>query len=61
MQYEFWHSKANIWVKKSIKLLNQTKFTVVIFSDKGTKQAGEVYIDVAEILNEKSKSTLNII
>ena len=29
----------------------------MIFSDKGTKQAGEVYIDVAEILNEKSKSS----
>lgn len=29
---------------------------MVIFSDKGTKQAGEVYVDVAELLNSKSKS-----
>lgn len=36
----------------------KTKFTVVIFSDKGTKQAGEVHIDVAELLNSKQKSIL---
>jgi hypothetical protein len=28
----------------------------VIFSDKGTKQAGEVNLDVAELLNTKSRS-----
>lgn len=42
--------------KKVIINLFQTKFTVVIFSDKGTKQAGELYVDVAEILNNKEKS-----
>jgi len=33
----------------------QTKFTVLIYSDKGNKQAGEVNYDVAEFLNAKQK------
>ena len=33
----------------------KTKFTILIFSEKGNKQAGEVYLDVAELLNSKNK------
>ena len=36
--------------------LLKTKFTIVIYSDKGTKQAGEVYLNVAEFLNSQAKS-----
>lgn len=33
----------------------QTRFTIIIFSDKGNKQAGEITYDVAELLNTKQK------
>jgi hypothetical protein len=33
----------------------QTRFTVLIFSEKGNKQAGEVNLDVSELLNAKQK------
>lgn len=56
MQHENDWINTKIWRKKSIYSLIKTKFTIVILSDKGTKQAGEVYLDVAELLNSKSKS-----
>ena len=33
----------------------KTRFTILIFSEKGNKQAGEVNFDVAEFLNAKQK------
>lgn len=33
----------------------KTRFTVLIFSEKGNKQAGEVNLNVAELLNSKQK------
>lgn len=42
-------------VSKKLFEEKKTKFTILIFSEKGNKQAGEVYLDVAELLNTKNK------
>lgn len=54
-----WDTQTQLFQEKKVYVILyfvQTKFTVVIFSDKGTKQAGEVHLDVAELLNTKSRS-----
>lgn len=38
--------------------LAQTLFSILIFTEKGTKQAGEVEVDVAEMLNRRLEGTL---
>ena len=42
--------------RRYIFCYSQTRFTVLIFSDKGNKQAGEITLDVSELLNAKQKS-----
>jgi|JI7StandDraft_1071085.scaffolds.fasta_scaffold499758_1 hypothetical protein len=47
MQYGLGYEYSTFLRKEGIFINIKTKFTVVIFSDKGTKQAGEVHLDVA--------------
>lgn len=55
MQHELRPRHQKIRLKESISYLIQTRFTVLIFSEKGNKQAGEVTLDVADFLNNKQK------
>ena len=59
MQYGFEYVNPKVLRKESNHNLRQTKFTIVIYSEKGIKQAGEVYIDVSEIFNTKQKSSVS--
>jgi hypothetical protein len=56
MQHGIWHSEEIIQRKTSIFDFIQTKFAIVIYTDKGNKQAGEVLFDVAPFLNERHKT-----
>ena len=52
-----YNTKTKTFEEKKVKVhIWKTKFTVVIFSEKGTKQAGEVYLNVADFLNSQAKS-----
>lgn len=55
MQHDLRYCHKKIRIKESTLFSIQTRFTVLIFSEKGNKQAGEVTFDVAEFLNNKQK------
>lgn len=42
--------------KDVINSVIKTKFAIVIYTDKGNKQAGEIIFDVAPFLNERNQS-----
>jgi hypothetical protein len=51
-------TKSKIFKEKLVIsfFIFQTKFAIVIFTEKGNKQAGEVLFDVAPFLNERNQS-----
>ena len=42
-----------------MRCLMQTKFLIILSSDRGTKQAGEICFDVAQYINEKQLNKKN--
>ena len=50
-------TKNKIFKEKQVNsfLIIQTKFAIVIYTEKGNKQAGEVMFDVAPFLNERNQ------
>lgn len=46
-------AKKQFEPKKVTPILIQTLFSILLFTDKGTKQAGEVEVDVSDLLNRR--------
>ena len=55
MQHDLRSCHKEIRREESTTSSIKTRFTILIFSEKGNKQAGEVTLDVAEFLNNKQK------
>lgn len=55
MQYGIWRNDQEILIEEGTYDAIQTKFTILIYSEKGNKQAGEINFDVSQFLNAKQK------